>query len=503
MMIPDKQIINGICQRIDRDLGDGTTAAKLKNFETVILSETLKQKPRNARSTRTAPWIRYTAAAAALVLASVIMYLTFATQDTPLELMVDNRPIHSLSQTALHTGKGDTRLIQFANRSSIKIMANTDAVVKTATENEVVVDLDTGELFLDVEGKESAHWIVNLGKYRVSVLGTQFYVKWQKRGELVDVRVLKGTVLVEGPHTGKVGIAVQRDTHLRLDTLTGFAAMNNVFSPFYDASSPSLLRSESELRTAWDIRMGIHSPGLNSSANAAHRAEAVSKALLDNGAESGRDSGADARNGVANPDSNISKHHHSAGYKSVGEDGTRAQNADKYGRGMAVGNWHDKKDDDDISGNNWAELLAAGDNQGAIAVAEANGFTRVIEQATLTQLWQLMNAARKSGREELAEKILLTCRRRFATSRKARLAAFVLGKVYYYGNNDAATAARWFEVYLNEAPSGPLAEEAMGRLIAIQSERGKINDAASLAQKYLELYPTGAFSRTCHELIEK
>ncbi|MBN2715991.1 MAG: FecR domain-containing protein [Deltaproteobacteria bacterium] len=477
-MTPDEKMIDGICRRIDQDLGDGTNAAKLRNFEAVILAETLKQKPVQARRLLPMRKMWIVAAAAIPVLLSAVFYLGIAAEDTPLQLMVDNAKLHSLSQAVLRTGPDNTKVIRFANDSSIKLLENTDAAVKKATNDEVIVQLAAGELFLDVEGKESEHWIVTVGSYRVSVLGTQFYVKWHRQGKLLDVRVVKGTVLVEGQHAGKVGIAVHRDTHLRVDTQTGFAVMNMMTSPFYDAETPSLLRNEGDVRLAWNDRMGIHEKG--------------------------------AVGALAEPQSNNWESVQSASHRGHGTGLKRHLSAGRRGDhhrhshpGDELDQIGDASQDTEAveSDKDWRGRLAMGDAEGAISAAEAAGFSNMTSEATLAQLWQLMNAARKSGRDDLAEQILLTCRSRFATSRKARLAAFVLGKVNYYGKNDPASAAQWFHTYLDETPSGPLAEEAMGRLVAIQAECGKTAEAKELAQKYLKQYPNGAFAHTCQELI--
>lgn len=493
-MISNEKLIGRICQRIDRDLGDGNTAAKLTRFEEVILNQTVQPQARTNSADRKVPSGKLLLFAAILLCAIIptAIVIGFA-HETPLRLTVDNHPIDGNSILTFQTGM-DTKTIQFSNNSSIELLQSTVATVQKATDDEVVVALTDGELFLDVEGKESERWVVDMGDYRVSVLGTRFFVKWEKQGALLDVRVEKGAVLVEGQFAGKVGIAVHRDTHLRLDTETGFSAMNNMSSSFYDASSPSLLRNENELQTAWNERMGTATALLSQNTN---RPDSASNNALDAKLAGDSSSQADHNTHIgSNPEGAGRKYPNSS-------DPQRRKEKNSKITATAPDHSHPLDAVIGESAHDWKTLLAQGDFRGAIAAAEDVGFSNVIEDAPLDQLWQLMNAARKSGRDELAKRILLTCRNRFATSRKAQLAAFVLGKVHYYGMSDPSSAAKWFEAYLNEAPTGPLAEEALGRLIAIQAERGKTAEAKSLAQKYLNRHPTGAFAKTCHELIEK
>lgn len=478
-MTLNEKLIEDICERVALDLGDGATCAKLEKFENVILATTVS--PRSRESGTRKKWLPVVALAAAVLLSAVLI-IGYFLQESPLTLHINRQVVSGVANLHIRSGIHDTKQIRFANRSRIVLMHNTDATIRRATEENVVVRLAQGELYLEVEGKESQSWVVHTGEYRVSVLGTRFYVKWRNQNKILDVRVMKGTVLVEGPHAGKVGIAVNADTHLRLDTVIGYAAINHMSSAFYDASSPTLLHSGQKLQYAWALRatdlvvpQDEYRPG---------RREIRPVASPQRDCVPGDRAGCTGR---TLPRRSADR---TASMRSSGEQGRWHP-----GKKMSVKPSVREKNAD------WQTMLNQRDYLGAIAAVEFAGFSSVLKTASLAELWELMNAARRANRDELAEQILLTCRHRFPTSEKAPLAAFVLGKVNYYGKQNAGNAVRWFRTYLNEAPTGPLAEEALGRLIVLENERGKTHEAKSLASQYLQRYPKGAFAENCRDMV--
>jgi TolA-binding protein len=88
----------------------------------------------------------------------------------------------------------------------------------------------------------------------------------------------------------------------------------------------------------------------------------------------------------------------------------------------------------------------------------------------------------------------MTCRERFPGTADAAQAAFLLGR-----SAAPAVAARWFDEYLREAPGGPFAREAAGRLVESHSRAGNHAAARQAASVYLQRYPNGphaAFARS-------
>ncbi len=112
----------------------------------------------------------------------------------------------------------------------------------------------------------------------------------------------------------------------------------------------------------------------------------------------------------------------------------------------------------------------------------------------LPELWALASVARLSRDAKHARHALETLRDRFPGTGRARMAAFLLGRVAIDLESDPAFASRWFEIYLLEDPSGSLVEEALGRLIDAHAKSGQNIAAQRAATRYLDLYPEGTFA---------
>jgi hypothetical protein len=136
----------------------------------------------------------------------------------------------------------------------------------------------------------------------------------------------------------------------------------------------------------------------------------------------------------------------------------------------------------------WQNLLAAGKRDEALTALERAGAKSALQNANAGDLWTLSRAARVAGKASLARDALLALRSRHGTRDQT---AYLLGKVHADQLHENAEAIRWFETYLNEAPGGALAEQALGRLVELQTgtKRGE-----RAARRYLETYPRGSYA---------
>lgn len=89
----------------------------------------------------------------------------------------------------------------------------------------------------------------------------------------------------------------------------------------------------------------------------------------------------------------------------------------------------------------------------------------------------------------------MSLRRRFPGTHESARAAFLLGGLHLDPALAApATAARYYELYLREAPDGSLANEARGRRAEALHAAGDRAAARGAAQDYLLHDPDGAFA---------
>jgi hypothetical protein len=138
----------------------------------------------------------------------------------------------------------------------------------------------------------------------------------------------------------------------------------------------------------------------------------------------------------------------------------------------------------------WKELAAAGKYRDALAAAEASGFARELERASSGDALLLADAARLGGSPARAREALLSARGRFGARGHT---AFLLGKIAADQSGAPADAVSWFEVYLREAPGGPFAEQALGRIIDLDRRRDP-GAATAAAKRYLARYPNGSYA---------
>jgi hypothetical protein len=147
----------------------------------------------------------------------------------------------------------------------------------------------------------------------------------------------------------------------------------------------------------------------------------------------------------------------------------------------------------------WQELLTRGDFESIVIGAHARGLDACITGCSEGDLRSLADAARYTGRGELAEKCLLALRRRFPTGAHAGAAAFMLGRTHET-RNQPTTAQRWYETYLAETPDGEFAAEALaGKMRSVTTTRGPAS-AKPLALEYLRRYPQGVHVKTARKI---
>jgi transmembrane sensor len=148
-------------------------------------------------------------------------------------------------------------------------------------------------------------------------------------------------------------------------------------------------------------------------------------------------------------------------------------------------------------GQPWRELAAEGKFAEALAAALVD-FDRICAKGTAAELIALGDSARYAKRPELARAVYLKLRERFARSPEAALAAFALGRMAF--ESDQPEAIEWFSTSLGESPTGPLAREALGRLMESHLRQHHPDDARRMAAEYLRAWPDGPHARLARSL---
>jgi hypothetical protein len=160
--------------------------------------------------------------------------------------------------------------------------------------------------------------------------------------------------------------------------------------------------------------------------------------------------------------------------------------------GGPVGHWSPER---------WATRLAEGRADLIVADARRIGIAKVLGGGSSEELAALASAARYQRDDALARRVLLTQRRRFPTSVRAREASFLLGRLEDESGGGAGAALGWYDRYLAEAPDGAYVSEALGRkMMALQRSKQQ-GRAAEIAADYLRRFPAGTYAHAARALV--
>jgi len=149
---------------------------------------------------------------------------------------------------------------------------------------------------------------------------------------------------------------------------------------------------------------------------------------------------------------------------------------------------------------NWASALVVGDADSILRDVERRGLARCLAEASGEDLSALADAARYRRRDSLAKEALLAQRSRFPGSARARDAAFLLGRLEEVREGGRSKALSWYERYLEEAPSGAYASEALGREMIVTQDLIGFAAAQRVAEDYLRRFPTGTYAGAARAL---
>jgi ferric-dicitrate binding protein FerR (iron transport regulator) len=153
------------------------------------------------------------------------------------------------------------------------------------------------------------------------------------------------------------------------------------------------------------------------------------------------------------------------------------------------------------STRSWSRKLAEGKIKQILEEAQALGDASV-DEGSSADLDALGDAARYSGKDDLARRAYLAQRRRFGGSPRAARAAYLLGRLEEAAGH-SAKALEWFEGYLREAPSGTYASEALGGKMGILQRMYGNERARAVAEEYLRRFPGGSYTAAAQALTTR
>jgi TolA-binding protein len=152
-------------------------------------------------------------------------------------------------------------------------------------------------------------------------------------------------------------------------------------------------------------------------------------------------------------------------------------------------------------GAGWGRQIASGDFAGVVEEAEAHGVESCLRSLPADRLAALADAARYTGRLDLARRALMARRDRFAGTAEAQDATFLLGRLADdRKQNDSALL--WYGTYLREAPAGTYAAEAEARAMLILQATSQPARARAAARGYLQRHPAGPYAGQARHILQ-
>jgi ferric-dicitrate binding protein FerR (iron transport regulator) len=115
------------------------------------------------------------------------------------------------------------------------------------------------------------------------------------------------------------------------------------------------------------------------------------------------------------------------------------------------------------------------------------------KQLSAQDLWHLADQARYHSQPQKAIELYKEIRKLEPKTPRAATAAFLVGRVYAEQLKDHQEAAKWFLVYIQELPQGPLVEESYGRRLQVLKQSKQTDAFKQLAQEYLKKFPEGRY----------
>ncbi|WP_437710983.1 tetratricopeptide repeat protein [Sorangium sp. So ce448] len=352
---------------------------------------------------------------------------------------------------------------RFSEGTTVGFAPGARGRIAAVTARGAQIHIEGGAVHFRVAHLPEAEWVAAAGPFTVRVTGTEFDLSWER--ERLELTMQSGSVVVRGPLVAG-GVALQGGQRLVADVVRGELTIADLSAAGARAPGGGALREAGA-----PARTGV-----------LEDAGAPAEMGMPEGAGAPAETGGAAAAGAT---------------AAAGSPVTTDPMATLAPASAAVAS---PAAPAPASGS-CSEHLARGDFAGAIAVAEARGIDATIAASPLPEIAALADAARYTGRNDLARRALLAERSRFPGSPEARSAAFLLGRMAEAGS--PAAAIDWYDRYLAESPVGSLAAEALGRkMVVLRAAQGD-GAARPIAEQYLARHPRGAFAAAAAEILRR
>ncbi len=360
--------------------------------------------------------------------------------------------------------------VQFSDGSEVRAEAGSRLRVDSTSPDGARLLLERGSANVQIRHRTRSAWRFLAGPFEVHVTGTRFALAWDPTRERVDLTVFEGAVEVASP-LGAGSLAVRAGQRYHAEIPAHSLSLEEATTEHRPGSAlaPSR-RSPAEFEAPAGVAPSAGTP----SAGTPSAGTGVSRSAA---SEKGMPASPDALDAPSGP-----------AFGGTGWRHGRAQGA-SAGSSRAPLPRRDS----------WSERCARGEYREVVEAAQARGFEACVADCDVADLRALADAARYTGRADLAQDCLLALRRRFAGSDESARAAFLMGRTSETRGQNP-TAERWYDRYLAESPDGTFAADALaGKARCVAAARG-VEAARPIALQYLRSYPDGVHVKTLRKI---
>jgi TolA-binding protein len=177
----------------------------------VRLERSLAQRPRGRRAPRRTAPVKAAVLLAAVFSVAAAVFLVLLVHERALTFEVAHGKVGEGGYVVAEST--DAAVVRFSDHSELGLERDTRLRVSQLQVRGARVMLEGGLLHVQIRPRPSASWVIDAGPYLVRVTGTEFDVAWRVADQTLDLRLTKGSVVVEGPLISG-GLRMQAGQHL-------------------------------------------------------------------------------------------------------------------------------------------------------------------------------------------------------------------------------------------------------------------------------------------------
>ncbi len=153
--------------------------------------------------------------------AAFFIYSNTVSSHDPIEFYTENSTSSLAEGYFVKTGSNQSETISFLGEHRFKFAEQTKARVVKAASRKVIVDVQQGDVLVDIVPGSEVTWILRAGPYEITVKGTSFSVHWNDPDAMLFVSVSNGKVAVRGPGMEDNGVLVSAGNSLKAESNRG------------------------------------------------------------------------------------------------------------------------------------------------------------------------------------------------------------------------------------------------------------------------------------------